>query len=205
MTTNPQALIRQLLPTSYGLLLKRHLYAEIPKVTGSVLIIGAGHDPHRRLLKAASTVVSTDICDPSGILDLIADAHDLPLPDNSFDGVLAMEVFEHLHTPERAAAEILRVLKPGGIALVSVPFMFHIHGDPMDFTRFTDHGLRRLFQDFAEVTVIPYGGRVHVVSDLITTASKWLFPLRVFNWLWAMVPTPGSRDSASGYWIRLTA
>lgn len=43
------------------------------------------------------------------------------LPDDSCDVALCFEVLEHLLEPPRALAEILRVLKPGGIALLSVP------------------------------------------------------------------------------------
>jgi 2-polyprenyl-6-hydroxyphenyl methylase/3-demethylubiquinone-9 3-methyltransferase len=51
----------------------------------------------------------------------IADASVLPLLDGSFDAVLCIEVLEHLFRPDLAAAEILRVLKPRGLLLVSVP------------------------------------------------------------------------------------
>lgn len=51
----------------------------------------------------------------------VADAHHLPFPDASFDAVTCGEVLEHLDDDNRAAAEIARVLVPGGLALVSVP------------------------------------------------------------------------------------
>lgn len=52
---------------------------------------------------------------------VIADAADLPFADNSFSGVLAVEVLEHLFEPQKAAEEFRRVLKPGGILFVSLP------------------------------------------------------------------------------------
>ncbi|WP_436492216.1 methyltransferase domain-containing protein [Actinokineospora sp. HUAS TT18] len=45
-------------------------------------------------------------------------AYDLPFPDATFDAVRCERVFQHLADPERAAAEIARVLKPGGRAVV---------------------------------------------------------------------------------------
>jgi ubiquinone/menaquinone biosynthesis C-methylase UbiE len=47
-------------------------------------------------------------------------------PDQSYDQVLAIAVIEYLKSPDRALAEIARVLKPGGIAVVTVPKPWHI-------------------------------------------------------------------------------
>ena len=45
----------------------------------------------------------------------------MPFADASFDFVLATDVIEHVDDDRRAAAEILRVLRPGGRALITVP------------------------------------------------------------------------------------
>ena len=52
---------------------------------------------------------------------LIEDAGDLPFPDGSFDGAICVEVLEHLFSPQHAAAEVLRVLRPGGAVFLTVP------------------------------------------------------------------------------------
>lgn len=52
---------------------------------------------------------------------LVADATHLPLASASFDVVVVSEVFEHIPEDGRAMAELSRVLKPGGLAAVSVP------------------------------------------------------------------------------------
>jgi SAM-dependent methyltransferase len=52
--------------------------------------------------------------------DMLADAHALPFSDASFDLVLSYAVFEHLHNPYMAAAEVKRVLAPGGLFLGAV-------------------------------------------------------------------------------------
>ena len=46
---------------------------------------------------------------------------DIPLPDASADAVLCTQVLEHIAEHERAAAELSRVLKPGGAGLITVP------------------------------------------------------------------------------------
>ena len=49
------------------------------------------------------------------------DARNLPWTDSIFDGVICMDVLEHLDDDDLALREILRVLKPGGRFLISVP------------------------------------------------------------------------------------
>src|SRR6185312_11998731 len=52
---------------------------------------------------------------------LIEDAAALPFPDSSFDSAISIEVLEHLWAPHHAAAEALRVLKPGGTYFATCP------------------------------------------------------------------------------------
>ena len=52
------------------------------------------------------------------------DIHQMPFPDNSFDTVLCNHVLEHVDDDIQAMREIARVLKPGGLAIMQVPF-FH--------------------------------------------------------------------------------
>lgn len=49
------------------------------------------------------------------------DATRLPFPDGAFDRVIAAEILEHVPNDERAMAELARVLRPGGLAVVTVP------------------------------------------------------------------------------------
>ncbi|MDQ2974672.1 MAG: methyltransferase domain-containing protein [Acidobacteriota bacterium] len=50
----------------------------------------------------------------------------MDLPDESFDQVIAMAVIEYLKSPDRALAEIARVLRPGGVAVITIPKRLHI-------------------------------------------------------------------------------
>jgi SAM-dependent methyltransferase len=49
------------------------------------------------------------------------DATRMPFPDDSFDIVIAAEIMEHIPADQNAMHEVARVLKPGGIAAVTVP------------------------------------------------------------------------------------
>lgn len=46
---------------------------------------------------------------------------EVPLPDESAEVVMSTQVLEHIEAHERAAAELVRVLKPGGHAIITVP------------------------------------------------------------------------------------
>lgn len=51
----------------------------------------------------------------------VADAHNLPFSDESFDAVFCLEVLEHAEDPLRVISEMHRVLKKGGYAVVLIP------------------------------------------------------------------------------------
>lgn len=75
--------------------------------------------------------------------DVFADACALPIADASIDGVVCLEVIEHVPDPGQAVKEIARVLRPGGTAWISMPFLYPVHNEPFDFQRYTRYGLRR--------------------------------------------------------------
>jgi SAM-dependent methyltransferase len=80
--------------------------------------------------------------------DVVGDAHQLPFRDGSFDRVFAFNVFEHLREPARAAAEVARVLKPGGTVAIHTAFLQAVHEEPAHFYNTTEYGLRRWFAGF---------------------------------------------------------
>jgi len=56
-----------------------------------------------------------------GVNAIHLDARALPLASGQFDLVTAFEILEHIDEDQLAAAEIRRVLRPGGTALITVP------------------------------------------------------------------------------------
>jgi SAM-dependent methyltransferase len=62
-----------------------------------------------------------DIPPHAGAVSLSADATNMPFPDNSFDKVIASEILEHVPNDRLAMAEISRILRPGGVAAITVP------------------------------------------------------------------------------------
>jgi SAM-dependent methyltransferase len=100
-----------------------------------------------------STIETLDI-DPKATATYIADLtedNSNKIPAGRFDIVLCTEVLEHVLQPFDAVKEIHRILKPGGVALITTPYNFRIHGPLPDCWRFTEHGLRALFSKGFEV------------------------------------------------------
>ncbi|MBO2452155.1 class I SAM-dependent methyltransferase [Actinomadura barringtoniae] len=97
--------------------------------TGRAVDIGAAGGGNTRVLldhgwKATAvdnTEAAVDLCLSQGLDACYADARFLPLPSAEFDLALALNVLEHIEDDAAAAAEIARVLRPGGAVLVSVP------------------------------------------------------------------------------------
>jgi SAM-dependent methyltransferase len=81
--------------------------------------------------------------------DVVGDAHALPFRADVFDRVFAFNVFEHLREPKRAAAEIWRVLKPGGRVIIHTAFLQPLHEAPFHFYNATEFGVREWFDAFA--------------------------------------------------------
>ncbi len=117
---------------------------------GRLIDIGCGIKPYREVL--APLVAAHIGVDHEGSLhdrsnmDLTGTAYSIPAPDGSFDSALCTAVLEHLEEPERAIRECHRVLKQGGMAIYSVPFIWHLHEEPRDFYRYSKYGLKYLFE-----------------------------------------------------------
>lgn len=112
-----------------------------------VLDVGCGSGLYGRYFPNRTTL---DIAARPGVgVDIVGDAHHLPqIPDASFDIILCTEVLEHLHTPDKAIAEFLRILRPGGTLLLTTRFIFPLHDVPGDYYRYTKYGLRHLLRAF---------------------------------------------------------
>jgi len=70
---------------------------------------------------AAAMAETGELQVPASIITSVGDATRMPFPDGAFDIVIASEVMEHIPADEIAIREVTRVLRPGGVAAVTVP------------------------------------------------------------------------------------
>jgi SAM-dependent methyltransferase len=113
----------------------------------------------------------------------------LPFGDESFDAVVAGELFEHLQFPDALVVEIRRVLRPGGVLVGSVPNAFRVQSrlrflrgrgpedDPTHLRMFSPAAVRDLLAGFEDIRLSYVGGRYAQLHgrllgrDLVFTAS----------------------------------
>lgn len=110
--------------------------------------------------------------------DVVGDAHQLPFRKGVFDRVFAFNVFEHLREPKNAAAEIFRVLKPGGSVTIHTAFLQSLHEEPHHFYNATEYGVREWFSPF-EIEACQVSGNFgpgvmlgFLMSNVVETARQ---------------------------------
>ncbi len=142
---------------------------------------------------AGAKIVCVDMFEGPGV-DLVADAHDMQMvSDSSVDCVVTVSTLEHVRYPQKVVSEIYRILKPGGIVYINVPFIFPFHADPDDFYRFSCDGISILCEKFEGLDSGFNRGPastmhhllVHFLAMLFCFNSRTLYGINVdlFKWL----------------------
>jgi SAM-dependent methyltransferase len=118
-----------------------------------------GASPHFR--QAAIETLDIDLRARATYQADLCATNEALIPDRHFRFVVCTEVLEHVLDPFAAVRELHRILAPGGLAFVTTPYNFRIHGPLPDCWRFTEHGLRALFRTFEllELTEVATPGR----------------------------------------------
>lgn len=174
-------------PTQFDYLHVRRLVDDLAFVleqvgqkASDVLDVFCGTRPYDDLLPSGARITGLDIPgNPYGVADVVSDEF-LPFPDASFDLVLCLEAFHYVLEPEKGVAEMARVLRPGGYAVVAVPFVWEYDRTVLE-RRFTGPELEHLFRGWEDVSVIENGGRAVAWATLTGSLAQmveWHIPER---------------------------
>jgi len=209
-----------------------HLRTLLPTFRGSVLDIGAGESPWRFLIDSTVSYQGLDIksADQFGMSEqrdvIYYDGSIYPFLDCTFDAAICVEVLEHTPDPVLLISEAFRVLRPGGIFALSVPWSARIHHKPFDFNRFTRYQLNEMLRQagFINIVIAERGNdictvanKMIVISWRLASAKKDIFYLlNFFLIIFCFIITAififfahtslflnlGSKDDPLGYFVR---
>lgn len=108
------------------------------------------------------------------------------IQNESIDVINATELFEHVENPEKGLKECYRVLKRGGVMILSSPFLYPIHGDPHDLQRWTEEKWKKELQNLGfRIEKFEIMGKYFtVLADFIRVFFKSVTkPLRYFSYI----------------------
>lgn len=149
-------------------------------IDGSILDVGGSKKSgYHELIQGEHTYTVGNIDESYGI-DIVFDAQERwPFDDASYQGVLFVNLLEHLFDYQTALKESYRVLAPEGLMAGVVPFMINLHASPSDYFRYTRSTLEQVLTaaGFTDVQVKELGtGAFSVIYHCLLGFVRW-------NWL----------------------
>lgn len=183
---NPLYLARRLLHEAVA---ARAHYAH-----GRMLDLGCGTQPYRNLFPHVIDYIGIDIPGIDGVA-VHGDGQILPFQQGSFDTVMCNEVLEHVPQPGQLMNEVARVLRPGGVLLLTTPQTWGLHHEPYDFYRYTKYGLRFLAEQagLEVLEVSPTSGMwatlaQRLADTMANTYARGASPVAYFLVMVSMAP-----------------
>lgn len=173
------------MPMYCDLATQKLFFKLFPDVKGKeILDIGCGHGRTIRYFQKRGAIMkgidispkSVDFCKKNGLDVIKADTCELPFKDNTFDLVFSIGVVEHFDATMKAISEHIRVIKPGGYALIIVPhkiaitylgaiLIHYLRGHKHDLMTtigkaYTKKQFRKMLNSFkpSKLRVLPYYG-----------------------------------------------
>lgn len=146
-------------------ILRRSEHRALENIELDGTVVDLGGEPrsaYRKLIGGIHTVTTVNLSEELGA-DIVANLEKkLPIPDNSYDHAILMNVLEHIFEYRQLLSETARIIKSKGKVLIVVPFLFPYHASPDDYHRYTQATLRRVLGEagFENVDIIPLGSGV---------------------------------------------
>lgn len=158
--------------------LKRCVKIFTNEISGTCLDVGCGSKPYAAFFSHCESYigleVETEIALQSFAPEYFYDGTTFPFAPNSFDSLVSFEVLEHVKNPDVIINEIIRVLKPGGKLIISVPFCWIEHEKPYDYRRYTKTGLEEYLKKNGFEIILSK----KTTGGLYTTLANFILVLR---------------------------
>lgn len=143
------------------------------ELKGEVLDLGGTRDASYHTLFAGSKKFTT--ANIAGERDIDCNLEEkIPINDAKFDTVILINLLEHIYNTDLVLHEIFRVLTPGGMVVIAVPFLIQIHPSPRDHWRFTGETLQMLLAEVGfsniyikEVGTGPFGACAQLLHGVL--------------------------------------
>lgn len=157
------------------------LYNAIQKYArGRLIDIGCGNKPYARWTEGkVSEYVGCDVVQSSSNkVDVLCEANNIPLENDSFDTVLSTQVIEHVEDHQGLVNEAYRLLNSEGYFILSGPMYWNLHEEPYDFFRFTSYGFKYILEKagFEVCEIISNGGAWATLGQVINHTFSFRNP-----------------------------
>lgn len=182
---------------------------------GIMLDYGCGGQTYRRLFEPKVTrYIGADVATAANTtLDIeLLPNQPVPLSEDSIDTVLANQTLEHVPDADFYLRECYRVLRPGGILILTAPMQWRHHEVPYDFLRFTRYGLTELLKrnGFEVTSMTSTGGVYSLLGQIFLNhlAERGIQRKHLFRWinrlaLWLDRKIPDTDDTIN--WMCIAA
>ena len=170
----------------------KDLKKTLPKYVAKVLDVGCGQSPYLHLLnKGKCTYYGIDIEEAKTQFKYenksvtFFDGKNIPFENDFFDSIICTEVLEHVYEHQYLVDEMYRVLKKGGVGIITIPWSARFHYIPHDYFRYTPSALKNIFSKYTNFEIKNRGNDIAVIANKLlviwvrnivtTSVLKWLF------------------------------
>lgn len=129
----------------------------------------------RRYLKTLPGVSPWNVDLEAPGMDEWMDITQIPKPDHSYQAIVCNHVLEHIPEDRQAMAELFRVLRPGGFAILQVPFSRKLETTRENPSIRAPEERRQAFGQEDHV-------RIYQLDDYLSRLAEAGFGLEVFDW-----------------------
>lgn len=131
-----------------------------PIVEFGSLQVEQGQPNDLRPLFTGKEFIGTDFREGPGV-DRVEDLRDLTFSDEEVGTALCLDTLEHCADPLTACREMHRVVRSGGLCVITSVMLIGIHAHPSDYWRFTPEGFKTLLADFDHADATGMGDPSH--------------------------------------------